>query len=217
MKQRKNNVFLISAPSGAGKTSLIQLLLAKLPSLFFSVSHTTRPPRPGEQDGVEYFFISHGRFEEMIESNQFLEWALVHGHYYGTSRDMLHRAEEMGRDLLLDVDIQGHQQVRKLLDGVISIFIMPPSYEALRERLMARRKDSQEQIDQRMETATKEIRHYAEYDYIVINDNLETAFDNLIAIVKSQQSRRESLDERIRTILRSFGIHVDNSNLTGIM
>lgn len=211
MKQRKNNVFLISAPSGAGKSSLIQLVLAEVPSLFFSISHTTRPPRPGEQDGVEYFFTSHDRFEEMIKANQFLEWAHVHGHYYGTSVDMVHRAEEQHKDLLLDVDIQGHQKVRKALDGVTSIFVMPPSYESLRERLEQRGKDTPEQIGRRLENARMEIRHYRDYEYVVINDDLQAAFEGLISIIRSQQSRRENLQERIEEILQSFGIPVDKA------
>jgi guanylate kinase len=211
MKQRKNNAFLISAPSGAGKSSLIQLLLAEVHSLFFSISHTTRPPRPGEQDGVEYFFVSHGRFEEMIEANQFLEWAYVHGHYYGTSAEMVHRAEEQHKDLLLDVDIQGHQKVRKVLEGITSIFVLPPSYEALKERLEQRGKDTPEQIGRRMENARMEIRHYREYDYVVINDDLQAAFECLTSIIRSRQNRRENLQEKIEEILQSFGIPVDKA------
>lgn len=211
MKQRRNNVFLISAPSGAGKSSLIQLLLAEIPSLFFSISHTTRPPRPGEKDGVEYYFVSHGRFEEMIEANQFLEWAYVHSHYYGTSVQMVHKAEEQHKDLLLDVDIQGHQKVRKVLEGVTGIFVLPPSYEALKERLEQRGKDTPEQIGRRMENARVEIQHYRDYEYVVINDDLQAAFESLVSIIRSQQSRRENLQDRIEEILKSFGVPVDKA------
>src|SRR4030095_8192095 len=147
----KSNVFILSAPSGAGKSTLIQLLFQEISGLHFSISHTTRPPREGETDGVEYFFVSEQRFREMIESNQFLEWAHVHGYFYGTSHEMVSEAAEQGKDLLLDIDIQGAAKVRARLPEAVSIFIFPPSYEDLRRRLVERGTDSPEQILQRIE------------------------------------------------------------------
>lgn len=140
----------------------------------------------------------------MIETNQFLEWAHVHGHYYGTSVEMVHSAEEQGKDLVLDVDIQGHRSVRKVLDSVISIFILPPSYEVLRERLIKRKVDNPEQIQQRIENARTEIQHYREYDYAVINDDLRAAFNNLAGIVRGERSQRAKMEEEIQKILESF-------------
>jgi len=204
MSQRKNNIFIISAPSGAGKSTLIHLLLAQIPSLFFSISHTTRAARPGEREGVDYFFISQEKFEEMIHTNQFLEWAKVHGSYYGTSREMLERSASDGRDLILDIDVQGAAQVRKALPQALSVFILPPSYEILRSRLMQRQKDSAEQVEKRLVAARKEIEHWREYEYIVINEDLNEAFESLSSLVRGQRLRRENLEERIENILKSF-------------
>lgn len=204
MSQRKNNIFIISAPSGAGKSTLIHLLLAQIPSLFFSVSHTTRAPRPGEREAVDYFFISQDQFEEMIRTNQFLEWAKVHGSYYGTSREMLERSANAGKDLILDIDVQGAAQVRKAVPEAVSIFILPPSYEILRARLTQRQKDSVEQVEKRLVTARKEIEHWREYEYIVINEDLNEAFESLSSLVRGQRLRRENLEERIENILKSF-------------
>ena len=204
MSQRKINIFIISAPSGAGKSTLIHLLLAQIPSLFFSVSHTTRAARPGEREGVDYFFISQEQFEEMIRANQFLEWAQVHGSYYGTSRSMLESSETEGTDLILDIDVQGAAQVRKALPEAVSVFILPPSYEVLRDRLMQRQKDSVDQVEKRLITARKEIEHWREYEHIVINEDLNEAFDSLSSLVKGQRLRREYLEARIENILKSF-------------
>ncbi|HSE40761.1 MAG TPA: guanylate kinase, partial [Acidobacteriota bacterium] len=171
MKKQRNNVFIISAPSGSGKTTLIDLLLSENPSLMFSISHTTRPPRPGERNGVEYFFINEDEFLKMIQEDRFLEWAKVHGHFYGTSREMVERAQKDGRDLILDIDVQGAEQVRKKMPDAISIFILPPSYEALQRRLLARQKDTEDVMLKRLQNAKKEILRFGEFDYIIINDD----------------------------------------------
>jgi len=205
MRARKNNIFIISAPSGAGKSTLIQLLLAQMPWLFFSVSHTTRPPRQGEKDGVEYFFVSEEKFQEMVNANEFLEWAQVHGYHYGTSLSMMKKAEEEDKDLLLDVDVQGAARVRQILPSVSSIFIMPPSYDVLRDRLIRRQKDTPEQIEQRLENARREIQHYLEYDYLVVNEDLSSAFENLISIFRSERCRKEFVQTKAEAILQSFG------------
>lgn len=204
MKKQKNNVFIISAPSGSGKTTLIDLLLKENPSLLFSISHTTRPARTGERDGVEYFFISEEKFEQMIREDRFLEWAQVHGHFYGTSREMLVDAEKNNRDVILDIDVQGAAQVRHKMPEAISIFILPPSYEALKTRLLSRQKDSQEVMLKRLENARKEIRRYSEFDYIIINDDLQTASKSLSSIIFSSNSLREKQIDRIEAIIKSF-------------
>lgn len=204
MKNNKNSVFIISAPSGSGKTTLIDLLLSENPSLLFSISHTTRPPRPGERDGVEYFFVNEKQFEQMIREDRFLEWAEVHGHFYGTSREMLNQAEQDNRDLILDIDVQGAALVRQKMPEAISIFILSPSYSALKTRLLSRQKDSQEVMLKRLENARKEILRYSEFDYIIINDNLQSASKSLSSIIHSSNSLREKQIERIESILKSF-------------
>lgn len=204
MKNQKNNIFIISAPSGSGKTTLIDLLLGENPSLLFSISHTTRPPRPGERDGVEYFFVSERKFEQMIRDGQFVEWAEVHGHFYGTSREMLEQAERNNRDVMLDIDVQGAAQVRQKIPEAISIFILPPSYEALKTRLLSRQKDSEEVMLKRLENARKEIRRYSEFDYIIINDDLDSALKSLSDIIAGSKLLKEKQIDRIEAILKSF-------------
>ncbi len=199
-----SNVFILSAPSGAGKSTLIQLLFQEISGLHFSISHTTRPPRKGETNGREYFFVSDQNFREMIDSNQFLEWAHVHGYFYGTSHQMVEEAAELGKDLLLDIDIQGAAKVRTRLPEAVSIFVLPPSYEALRRRLVERRTDSPEQIQQRIENARQEIEHYAEYDYIILNEDLVEACRNLAGIIRSHRCRLNIQAEKIEKILKSF-------------
>jgi guanylate kinase len=204
MKKQQNNVFIISAPSGSGKTTLIDLLLSENPSLLFSISHTTRPPRPGERDGVEYFFIDEDRFQKMIEEDRFLEWANVHGYFYGTSREMVDRAKKENRDLILDIDVQGAAQVRKKIPDAISIFILPPSFDALKLRLLARQKDSEEVMLKRLENAKQEIQRFGEFDYIIINDDLHPASKRLSGIIHSTESKRELQTDRIDSILKDF-------------
>ena len=205
MTERKNNIFIISAPSGSGKSTLIQLLVTHIPRLFFSISHTTRPPRAGEQEGVEYFFVSDERFQEMIQKEMFLEWAMVHGYHYGTSRHMIELAQKEDKDVVLDVDIQGAAGLRRMIPDATSIFIMPPSYEILKERLVRRQKDTTEQIEHRLENARREIQSYASYEYVVVNEDLGSALENLASIVRSRRCTREALTQRIAAILKSFG------------
>jgi len=206
MTQRKSNVFIISAPSGAGKSTLIQRLVTENKKLFFSISHTTRPPREGEVDGVDYFFIPESRFKKMIEDGELLEWAEVHGSYYGTSREMLEKAAALERDLILDIDVQGAAKVKKLLPEAVSIFILPPTFKALRERLERRQKNTEQQITRRIENARREIRHCNEYDYVIINHDLECAFQDLNSILSSQHSRKDHQESEIQNILKSFEV-----------
>jgi len=199
------SVLVISAPSGAGKSTLVRRLIASLPDLAFSVSYTTRPPRAGEKEGRDYFFVSRKRFEKMLAAGDFIEWAEVFGHLYGTSKRQMDAALAAGRDVLLDIDIQGHQQVRKRLPEAISVFVMPPSLEELKRRLTSRHADSPQAIERRLAAARKEITHWPEYDYLVVNDRLSPATEALRAIVRAARLRRGSQAERARDICKTFG------------
>jgi guanylate kinase len=201
---RKSKLFIISAPSGAGKSTLIQHLLSELPSLLFSVSHTTRKPREGEKNEIDYFFVGYDEFQRMIAADEFLEWASVHGSYYGTSKEMLRSAEKQNKDLLLDIDVQGAAKVRGSVPAAVSIFVMPPSFEALVERLRKRQKDSPEQMEHRIQNARTEMQHYNEYDYVLINENLDNALKDLVGIITGKDVKKTIPVERIGKILKSF-------------
>ncbi len=183
----KGKLYIISAPSGAGKTTLIRALLESTPELELSVSFTTRPKRPNERDGIDYHFIDEKEFERRIESGQFLEYAKVFDHYYGTSRAWVERELAQGSDVLLEIDWQGAQQVRKIIPDTVSIFILPPSYKALEGRLRQRGADDQDTITRRMRDAVSEVSHYHEYDYMVLNEKFETALEDLRAIVRASR------------------------------
>lgn len=185
----KGNVFVICAPSGAGKTSLVKALLERDPRVHLSVSHTTRPARPGEIDGQHYHFVSRPRFEQMLQAGQFLESAEVHGNLYGTSQEWVERQRRAGHDLLLEIDWQGAQQVRRLIPQVIGIFILPPSPEALRERLHSRNQDSPSVIERRLAAAREEISHAGEFDYVIINNDFDEAVGDLVSIVRAARLR----------------------------
>ena len=194
------HLFIVSAPSGAGKTTLVRLLLEKDPGIRVSISSTTRPPRTGENDGREYHFVDVQYFLEMVSRGDFLEWAEVHGNYYGTSRRWIEAEMTAGRDVLLEIDWQGAQQVRKAFPSAIGIFILPPSLEELKSRLSGRGTDSAETIARRIAAARDEMRHVDEFDYVIINDDLQQALDNLRSIVSAtrlqyttQRKRHSSL------------------------
>jgi guanylate kinase len=180
-------LFVVSAPSGAGKTSLVRALLAAEPGLRLSVSYTTRQPRPGEVDGRDYHFVSPGTFERMLEGGEFLESATVHGHRYGTSQKWITDELAQDHDVLLEIDWQGAQQVRRLMRGVVSIFILPPSFEALRTRLVGRGQDSEEVIAQRLAAAREEMSHGAEFEYAIINDDFDRAARDLTSIIRAER------------------------------
>jgi guanylate kinase len=201
----RGSIIVISAPSGAGKSTLVKRLLAALPGLRFSVSCTTRPPRPGEKNARDYFFVTRERFQRMIAAEEFVEWADVFGHLYGTSRRQLRAAQEAGKDILLDIDVQGHRQVRKKLPEAVSIFVLPPSFRELARRLRARHSDTPGVIERRLRDARKEIRHWPEYDYLVVNDRLPQAVQALRAAVEAARVRRQTQQERARYICRTFG------------
>ncbi|MEM7016613.1 MAG: guanylate kinase [Pseudomonadota bacterium] len=198
---RTGTLYIIAAPSGAGKTSLAQTLLSSTPNIRFSVSHTTRAPRKGEKDGVHYNFIERSTFETMIDNAAFLEYADVFGNFYGTSRYWVEQQLEEGIDVILDIDWQGAQQVRRQYPGCVSIFILPPSREILLDRLQKRGKDSQEVIDRRTQAAVEELRHYHEFDYLVINDEFEVALADLRAIVRAIRLRRPAQEIRHASLL----------------
>ncbi len=196
---------MISAPSGAGKTTLVANLLRSLPGLRFSVSHTTRRPRPGEREGREYFFVSRGRFEGMVKRGEFVEWAEVHGHLYGTSWKALRDAQAGGSDVLLDIDVQGHRKVRRRLREAASIFVLPPSFRELERRLRRRHLDQPAEIERRLADARREIHYWPEYDFLIVNDALASAVRALRSIVVGSRYRRLAQQDCAREIANGFG------------
>ena len=226
-------VFIISAPSGSGKSTLVNELRKTVKNLDFSISYTTRDPRGSEQNGREYFFVSREEFKRMLERGEFLENAEVFGNYYGTARCFLEQARARGNDLLLDIDVQGARQIKQKLPGAISIFVLPPSREELELRLKRRSHaegvDADDIIQRRLDTASKEVRNYPSYDYILVNDRLEDSIDKLQGIVlyeqslqsgrnmagdkrwetnrqRAEQCRQANMGDRVAPILSSFGI-----------
>jgi guanylate kinase len=183
-------VYIISAPSGSGKSTLVNELLKLVPELDFSISYTTRFPRGSEQNGKQYHFISHQEFEQMIQAGEFLEHANFDGNYYGTARRFLEETGQKGHDLLLDIDVQGAQQIKQNLPEAVSIFVLPPDRKTLEWRLRKRSEDAEAVIARRLVAASREIENYDKYDYILINDDLEESIDSLEAIVLSERLRR---------------------------
>lgn len=186
-KKRKGRLFIISAPSGAGKTTLCHAVLASLSQIVPSISYTTRAPREGEVTGKDYHFVSPQKFKAMIEEHAFAEWAIVHGHYYGTNKNLIEKSMQEGNDVLLSIDIQGADQLRKLYSDAVSVFINPPSLKELKNRLIDRKSDSQMTIQKRLEVAKKEIAAAPSYQFQVVNDDFEQALEELISIIKSQR------------------------------
>jgi guanylate kinase len=197
-------VFIISAPSGSGKSTLVSRLLARDPQLRFSVSYTTRKPRGNEKPGESYVYISRKEFEERRERGEFLEQAEVFGNYYGTNRNALDQAEREGKDLILDIDVQGARQLRETLPDAVSIFILAPSRDILEQRLRTRSEDTEEVIQRRLREAAEEIRSYTQYDYVVVNHKLEESVATLAAIVKAERVRRVRMEKQIQPILKTF-------------
>ena len=192
--QRRGNLFVISAPSGAGKTTLCQKLLKKMPDMKLSVSYTTREPRKGEIHDIDYTFVTREKFKKMIDRGEFAEWATVHGNLYGTSIKRIKELNSKGYDIILDIDIHGAIQLRKSYEGAFYIFVLPPSLEALEKRLVHRRTDSAEIIKNRLDNAKAEISQYENYDYIIVNDSIDKAYKELESIVFSAGLRTESAD-----------------------
>lgn len=180
-------LYIISAPSGAGKTSLVNALVKEVPNVQISISHTTRPMRPGEENGLHYYFINNAEFKNMINENIFMEQAQVFGQFYGTSRLWVEEQRALGKDVMLEIDWQGARQVRAQFVDAISIFILPPSEEELRRRLTSRHQDDPAIIEERMKQAHQEMSHFEEYDYVVVNDKFEETLEQLKTIVKCQR------------------------------
>jgi guanylate kinase len=199
----KPKLFIFSAASGTGKTSLANALVESLPDLEFSVSHTTRAPRPGEQHGVHYYFVSHREFEEMVAAGRFLEYAQVFDNYYGTSRAAVDNLLRQGKSVILDIDWQGARAVKQQMPQAVSIFILPPSRAALEERLVKRGQDTPEVIARRMAKALEEMSHYAEFDYVVVNDDFAAALQDLNAIVTGAPAGRRPLTLDIPALFRN--------------
>lgn len=222
-----SNVYIISAPSGSGKSTLVNELRKIVPGLDFSISYTTRHPRGSEQNGREYFFVPREDFDEMLKRNEFLEHAEVFGNCYGTAKRFLDEARAHNHDLLLDIDVQGAAQIKKLIPDAVSIFILPPDRKTLELRLRRRSLDAEEVIQRRLITASKEIENYSNYDYILVNDRLEESIDELKDVVLAERLKRskaklspaeqemvaiaercrlQNVGERVRPILASFAL-----------
>ena len=206
--ERRGLMFVLSSPSGAGKTTLSRMLVAEIPALQMSVSATTRPKRPGEVDGKDYYFVDQKRFDAMVANGELLEWATVFGNCYGTPRAPVDASLAAGKDVLFDIDWQGTQQLRsRSPSDVVSVFILPPSAADLEKRLHTRAQDSDEVIRGRMSRATHELSHWAEYDYIVVNHNVDDAFAEVQSILKAERLKRErrtGLTEFVRKLQRQL-------------
>jgi guanylate kinase len=199
-------VFIISAPSGSGKSTLVERLLATVENVDFSISYTTRPPRGGEKNGEHYRFVDRQTFEAMRDKGELLEWAEVFGNYYGTPRSALDQAREAGHDLVLDIDVQGAAQLKKQLPEAVTVFILPPSRHELENRLRSRSLDDEAVIARRLRDASKEIRNYAAYDYILVNDQIDRAAEKLKAIFLAERCRKQRAEGIIQPILQSFEV-----------
>jgi guanylate kinase len=201
---RPGLMFVVSAPSGTGKTTVVEKLVQVVPGLALSRSYTSREMRQGETDGVDYNFITRARFEAMLAGQAFLEWADVFGNYYGTCAADADRELATGRDLVLVIDVQGARKVRACRNGTIGVFVLPPSFEVLERRLRGRSKDAEDAIRLRLATAREEIAAVSEYDYVVVNDELDACVDRLKAIVMAERSRRENMAPVVADIAGSF-------------
>ena len=202
---RSGNLIIVSGPSGAGKSVLASRVLQVMPHLKFSVSYTTRAPRGAEQNGVEYFFVSREAFQALIQGNDLLEFAEVYGNHYGTSREFVDGLLRQGEDVLLDVDIQGASIVRQKRPDAVGVFILPPSYRILRDRLMRRSLDAGFVIEQRLKIARREIRHYNDYDYLIINEEINSSTLELQSIILGARCRTAARRERAESVIATFG------------
>jgi len=204
LSDRRPIVVVVSAPSGAGKTTVLVRALRELGGIRFSVSHTTRAPRGAERDGVEYHFVDRAAFERLRDEGGLLEWAEVHGNLYGTGLGEIERASAAGVDILLDVDVQGAAQVRRRIPEAVTVFILPPSYEVLEQRLRSRGQDDEATIRRRLAAAGREIDAFEQYDYAIVNDYLDGCVEELKSIVRAARCRVAVVRDRVRAIERTF-------------
>ena len=200
----RGTLFVVSSPSGGGKGTIIRHVLDCVENLSYSVSFTTRAPRQTEVDGREYFFVSPETFDEMVGAREFLESACVHGNFYGTSKKQVLEETAAGADIILEVDVQGAASVRELLMDSVSIFILPPSYEVLRQRLIARGTDSPEQLEVRLRNAPEELKHYSAFDYVIINDEIDRAAAQLASIIYAERARCMRQEPLVREVIQKF-------------
>jgi guanylate kinase len=200
----RGTLFVVSSPSGGGKGTLIRHVLEVVENLRYSVSYTTRAPRPGEVDGREYFFVNREIFEEMAGAGEFLEWACVHGNLYGTAKNQVIEETAAGADIILEVDVQGAASVRQLLMDSVSIFILPPSFEVLRQRLIARDTDSPEELELRLRNAPEELKQYSAFDYVIINDEVDRAMGQLAAIIYAERARCMRQESVVLEVIEKF-------------
>ena len=199
----------MSAPSGTGKSTISKQLRLELPNLKFSISHTTRPVRPKEQDGIDYFFVSKNEFEQKIDNKEFLEWANVHGNYYGTTLDSVRKIQNMGNHIVIELDVQGANILRKINFEGVFIMILPPSFEELRKRLKKRSTESDEKIQKRLEVGKKEITHYPSYDYVVTNDDVKKSVQTILNIIKAEEQRSYRYTPTAKDIVEALQIKKD--------
>jgi guanylate kinase len=208
---RRGLLLVVSAPSGTGKTTVVERLVQLTPDLALSRSYTSRSVRAGETDGIDYNFITRTRFEEMVAADAFLEWADVFGNLYGTCAGDAERELAAGRDLVLVIDVQGARQVRARCPGTVGVFVLPPSYDVLERRLRGRSKDSEEAMQRRLRTAREEVAAFVEYDYVVVNDELDACVNRLRAILTAERARLRSMRGAAEAIVATFDARADGS------
>ena len=199
-------LIVVSSPSGGGKGTLIDRVLKTVPGVSYSVSYTTRAPRGTEQNGREYFFVSTATFEAMARRGDFLEWANVYGHLYGTSQAQVERERAAGHDIILEIDVQGAASIRSRIDDAVSIFILPPSFELLRQRLVTRGTDSVADLEKRLQGAPGEVEQYANFQYVILNDDINRASQQLAAVISAERARCERQEVRLGDTLADFGV-----------
>ena len=203
---RRGQLFVVSAPSGTGKTTVVERLVQRVPDLALSRSYTSRTARAGETHGVDYNFVTRARFEEMVAAEEFLEWADVFGNLYGTCASDTERFLAMGQDLVLVIDVQGARQVRQRYHHIVGVFVMPPSFEVLEQRLRGRSKDSEDAMQRRLLTARNEVAAFEEYDYVIVNDELEACVDRLQAIVLAERAKLQAVRTEAERIVDTFAV-----------
>lgn len=206
-------LIVVSSPSGGGKGTLIDRVLKTVPGVSYSISYTTRTPRPGEQNGREYFFVSNSEFEAMIGRSELLEWANVYGYLYGTNRAQVEKERAAGHDIILEIDVQGAASIRQLVADAVTVFILPPSFELLRQRLLARGTDSPVDLERRLRGAPAEVEQYKDFQYVILNDDINRASAQLASVIYAERARRERQEARLPETLADFA--VQNPDLSG--